>query len=484
VTEFPLGARPGTKIEFIAERQPGVLPSFAEIVAVPFEHDWGPIDTPILCGSFPEFVQNFGDGATPGRDAVAMAFNGQQFLGAAGAGAVLAYRMAVTSGGTQAVAATVALQNTTPATALTLTAEHKGAYGNRLSVVVRDNPANVAQDIFEIRVDGLVRERYIYANTDINGLRDQINAVSRYVTAVANVNGVALAVTAGTALANGVNGVPLTATEWNRMLGNIENQRFAILAPYDVTDAGIQASILATVRVMADAGNPIMALLGGGVGDTVTAAIARAATMNDPHVIMLGHGVYRDTVLAKDLTTSQLVPKVAGVLAARGEQRALTFAKLGSLVVAAGSAAPEHDEIIAAIEGGVTVLSRATSADAELKIERGMTTFTTKNDPARAFKVFSDPRLVRIMDNFQRGMQEWGDDLVVGETAVNDNSRAAVRGEATRRMTDLEDRGLIVPGTGFVSVQEDPLIPDAIPFEFGWVFAHTTNYIRGRGRVR
>lgn len=482
MSDFPLGARPGTKIDFVAERQPVVLPSFSETVAVAITHDWGPIDQPALCTSFDDYIAKFGDSDTPGRLAVAQAFSGQRLLGAAGAGGVVVERMALTSGGGQATASSVVIQNTAPAAAITLTAKYKGAYGNRLSYVTRDDPTNAARNILEIRLDGVVRERFYYTDTDITDLAAQITAGSSYVVPSAVTSGTALAVSSGASLAGGTDGAALTATEWTRGMVALESQVWSIFAPFDLTDGSIQASVVAWIQGLVAAGKPVMAVMGGSVFDSMGLAIARSAAWNEPHVINLGQGVYQDTVLNKGVTTSTLAPRIAGVLAARGDDRSLTFAKLGGLSIV--SNAPANDVIAQGIENGVTVLSAAASVDAPTKIERGITSFVSRNDPVRSYKVHSDPRLVRLMDNFQRGMQEWGDDKVIGNSTVTDNTRAAVRGEAARRIQSLEDRGLIVPDTGFVNVTADPNIPDSVPFEFGWIFTQTSNYIRGRGRVR
>ncbi|MCA1571145.1 MAG: phage tail sheath family protein [Chloroflexi bacterium] len=480
------GARPGSKISIVGETIFQINPSFAEIVAVPIIHDWGPLNTPTLCVSFEDYIAKFGDSDTVGRTAVALAFGGQNLVGAAGAGAVLVDRMGITGAGAP-VKATVNLQNTTPAAALTLTAKYAGVRGNRISAVVADDAIDATRDVLKIRLDGVVKETYYYANTDINGLRDQINAnTGSLVTATTLINAVALGVTAGTSLATGTDGNALTLTEWSAMLARIQNKDFSIFAPYDLTDATIQASLKTWVIQMRDAGLPLTAIIGGGSTDTVTTAITRSATMNDQNIVNLGHGVYHDDLVNKDLSTSQLAPKIAGVLAARGDEKSLTFAKLGGLHVATASSAPADDQIISAIENGVTVFSLSTSAEAELKIERGMTTFTTKTDLLRPFDTFSDPRLVRILDIFARGVREWGNEFIIGEVAVNDNTRAAVRGEARQRTDDLEQRGLIVPDTAFVVVEapSDPADRDAVPFDFGWTFTHTANYIRGRGRIR
>ena len=82
---------------------------------------------------------------------------------------------------------------------------------------LRDLPQAAISDT-ATRFDGLgfrgvVVETYRFAPTDINGLRDAINATSRWVVAVANITGVAL--TQSTlAFAGGDSGLTLTLADW------------------------------------------------------------------------------------------------------------------------------------------------------------------------------------------------------------------------------------------------------------------------------
>jgi hypothetical protein len=106
--------------------------------------------------------------------------------------------------------------------------------------------------------------------------------------------------------------------------------------------------------------------------------------------------------------------------------------------------------------------------------------------------VFSDPRLVRIMDAYKRNMKQWGDDTIIGNVPVGPDARRAVAGQGRVLQEDLLRRGLILTKAQgasedpFVTAEDpgDPNLLDAIPYQFGWQFARTANFVLGEGTVR
>jgi hypothetical protein len=75
---------------------------------------------------------------------------------------------------------------------------------------------------------------------------------------------------------------------------------------------------------------------------------------------------------------------------------------------------------------------------------------------------------------------------MIGNVPVNDDSRTALRARASAEIEDLENRGLIIPGTDFldVPVPDDPDLLDSLIYEFGFMCARTALYIFGFGSVR
>lgn len=490
-TEFVKPDFPQTKITFVGESVTRVAPSFAEVVAVPIAHDWGLLGSEDeglqLITSFAEFEAKYGTSDTPGRRAVLSAFAGQNLPGQGGAGAVYVYRMAVAG---TAAKATASFNNTTPAAALTVTAKHFGDFGEGIGIGIGDDPADAAMDRLTIYVGGVPVERYTYTPTDIAGLVAQINLMSKYVTATSAITGVALTATpAGnpTELANGNNGDTLTLTEYTAAMSALEFKSFELLAFPNLTDVTIRAAVASWVQSQDDANRPVMLVLGGAAGESLATAITRSAALGDEHIVNLGVGTYFDELLETNVSTAELAPRIAGVLAARGEGKALTGAELGGLSLV-GSTGIDSDQIRTAIDNGVTAIMRSSSPTAELVIAQGVTTYTSKSNAAKPYDVFSEPRMVRIMDIFVRGMKAWGDEQGIGDLPVNDDSRAAVRGQAKKRIDDLLARGLILadpqPFADTPVPGEGSGLEDALLFEFGWKFARTANYIIGNGRVR
>lgn len=477
--------RPGTSIVFKAAATERIAPSLGATVAVPITHDWGPLGSerdgsPTLT-SLAAFDVLYGNSDTAGRRAVLMALNGQGPDQGGGAGAVVVHRMA--PGAARSTRTHANTTPTTPGNAVRFDALWLGTRGNRITYDVADDPRDTTKDQLTLYFDGARVERYSYPNADIAALVAQINDRSNYIAATLLLDGVSLAYGTNLALTGGTDGTALTGTDYTAALTALEAQRFTILAFPNLTDAAIVASAVAWVQTQSDVHRPVMLVIGGGPTDDIVSALARTRAADDPHVVNLGVGSYVDELLDRTVSTAELAPRIAGILAARGEERSLTFAKIGGLY-AVGDTAPDSGEIVEAIAGGVTVLSRSTSPDAELKVEKGVTTWVTETDASRPRDIFGDPRLVRIMDLFVRGIKEWGDDTIIGGTTVTDDTRSTVQGEAKARQDNLEGRGLILPGTAFVVVKE-PATPegDDIPFDFGWQFARTTHNLNGTGSV-
>lgn len=489
-TTFVKPENPGVKIDFVGEKLQRPPSSFSDVVALPIVHDWGPVvgdtDAGKLVNSFPEFEALYGTSDTEGRTAVLGAFNGIGLEGQGGAGGVIPVRMAAAA----AAKATRTVQNTTPATALTLSGKYKGTRGNLLSYIVDDDPQNVANDRFRILFNGVVVETYRYAQTDINALAAAINGSSKWVTAVANLSGVALTAGSGS-FTGGNDGSTLTGTEWAAALSALEFRDFGIFSPYNLVDTTVLTTILTWMQQQQVNQRPFVGVFGGAAGETLAQAITRTGFIRDTHAVSLGMGTYHDDLVNKDLSTAQLAPRLAGVLAARGDDKALTYAQLAGLHLVSGG--PGSQELRPAADAGVTVLRQVSDPNADLIVSRGVTTFISPT-AAQPIEVFSEPRFIRIMDNFIRTMGQWASDKVIGDLTVTDDTRAAVRSEGQGMINDLLRRQLILPANAaltppraapFIDVPEvaDPDLADAIPFSFGWTFARTANFVIGQGKV-
>lgn len=493
MTVFTKPDNPGVKITFEGEATIRPDPAVAGTVAIPLTHDWGPLGSESegiqTLRSFGEFEKIYGNSDTQGRRAVMSAFLGTGIDALPHrAGAVVVYRMGTAS----AEAATLSLQNTTPAAALTLDAKYAGERGNRLSVVVEDHPTEGSKDRLRVLFDDVTVESFTFTSTDIAALAAAINArPSSYITATSVVTGVDLA--QGTFdLASGDNGDTLTATEWGAALDALEFEPFSILAPYDDFSAisGLPATFRSWVQTQEAEMRPVVLVCGGPADETLDEAITRTAGLRDHHIVSLGAGNFRDDFLDAEVSTAQLAPRIAGILAGLGEEKSLTYVRLAALSIV-GSPEVLAGDLKTAYEQGLTVFRRTASTDADLMVAKGVTTFIDPTTAGRPLDIFSDPRLIRVIDLFIRDARRYGDENIIGATTVSDESRAAVRSWGNGAIASRLERGLISPGISettkpffrVIDTTGDPELEDAIPFEFGWLFNKTTNYLLGHGKI-
>lgn len=482
---------PGTYIKLVGESAVRPPANVAASVAIPITHDWGPLGKEEGVQElevFAAFDSVFGNTATEGRNAILGTCVGPGVPGEPGAGSVFAYRMSSSS----VKAAKSEIKNTAAAAALIVTGYYKGTRGNRISYVIDADPVNAANARFTIRLDGAVQERYSFAKTDITTLVASINSRSKLLKAELKATGTALATTTGTSLTEGNDGASLSATEWEEALAALEKEDISIFAPFNLPSAetAIVAMVFAWTITQAENQTPVTTVLGGSASETLSEAITAAGLVRSEHVIRLTGGEFFDEFLDAKVNTAQLAPRIAGILAGRGEESSLTFAPVAGLKQV-GSVAVATDELAAAANQGLTVFRRASRADTELVIAKGVTTFIEQTNPDKPYELFSDPRIVRVGDLFLRRMKEWGDENIVGPTRVIETTQAAVRQRGLAEISDLLTRGMILPGTNtadkpFFRIVEEPgpNFNDAIVFEFGFKFARTTNFLIGTGKVR
>lgn len=460
--------RPGSYVNFEAVASTTVPAAIGSTVAIGFTHDYGPAESIVQLRSLADFKAIYGPSeTTPGFKAVKMAFQGEGLQGRGGAGAVVAFRMVGASG----VKASKALTNTTPVTALTLTAKYEGSYGNNLTVTVQDNAANAANTDLILYVGGVEVERYTFADANINAARDAINASSQWVTAVANVTGVALTLVTNSAFTAGDDGSTLLAADYTAAMAGFEKERFGVLAFENLTDTSITASLKTWSENLNANGKRFMTVIGGLANELIATAVARAAAAASENIVTLGMGSVTDSTLGSaTLSSAQLAPRIAGILAAKGEAQSMTFSRLAgvTLVTAASEA-----EILTAFDAGVMVLSRDSNPDAPVRVEKALTTYIA-NTASKPYLVFRDPKNVRTMQGFQMEIADWTDANVIGRTVVNDKTRDFVVGEARTRAQRRVELGVIQPG---FTVKIDP---DPAPTDFDSFIALVVGFAFGR----
>jgi len=448
--------RPGTYVNWESVAVTTVPASIGSTVAVGFVHDWGPSEQTVTCQSLGEFKAVYGPSEdTSGFMAVKQAFQGEGMEGRGGAGAVVCFRMVGAAG----AKATKTLSNTTPATAITLTAKYDGSYGNDLTVTTQDNAQNSANTDLIILVGGSEVERYTFADTNIADLVAQINANSGWVTAVQNVTGVALGIVTNQSFTGGNDGTTLLAADYTAAMAGFEHERFSALAFDNLTDTSIVASLKVWSENLNTHGKRFMTVLGGLANELIATAITRAQAAASENIITLGMGSVDDDQFGT-LSSAQLAPRIAGILAAKGEAQSMTFARLAGVSILVGAS---EAEISQAFDNGIMVLSRDSNPDAPVRIEKALTTFVLKTNVNKPYLVFRDPKNIRTMQGFEMEMSEWADSNIIGRTVVNDKTRDFVVGETRARAQKRVDIGVIQPGFT-VTVDPDPAPTDSDNF--------------------
>jgi hypothetical protein len=452
--------RPGGYFNWKGAVPAVIPPSTGSIVAIPFTNDWGPFKVPVLLTGIQDYKAKFGDSeGTPGYIAVKQAFQGSGVNGRFGAGGVLAYR----TGGVAAAKASHVFNNTagTPAPALTVTARYEGTLGNTIRITVQDTAGDSTKTDLIVFLNQTEVERFTFLDADIVAAAATINATSDWVTATETATGTALGVVSSVALTGGADGGTLTSGEWTALMSALEVQRFGVLAPFDLTDASIITSLLAWAQNLNANGKRFMTLLGGATDEAVATAITAAAALNDPNFMRIGVGHVLDAQLTNKgaspsgtaLSTSQFVPRVAGALAEAGEARDITYTKFAGITLFNG---PTEADMLKAFDGGVTVFSLSVDPTNPVHVERALTTFTTQTDPDRPYKIFREPRYLRVMHGIEVELTEWAAENIIGVTTVNENTRSAAVTHTLGVLTDRENRQILQAGKSSAAVDQDP----------------------------
>lgn len=450
----------GVYFDYEAQGAEALPVAIGGIVAVGQIATWGPMRTNVLLTSFDQYTQLFGSDDSPLRRAVFGAFKGEGVAGRAGAGAVLANRMGTTS----AAPATKALQNTTPATALTLTALYSGTRGNDFRFTTQAGTVGGTTDL--IILDGsLPIEKYTVTSTDIAGLAAQINAGSSYFSAVANITGTALATVTAVAATSGNDGTSLTATEWTALRDALDSERWSVMATPGMTDGAVLASFVAWIQQRRTLGKRSRLVIGGLAAETFSTANTRSTGVNDYDIVNVGGPTLHLDDLGVDASSSDLTARVGGSMAARGESRDLIYARFAGVSIPVGVSLATLTDETAALTSGTTVFTQDTNTTAPIFIREGVTTYTddslspldqddVKTHPAALYKRIKN---IAIQQGVEWEIIDWattGD--VLGAMPVDDKTRAIIVGTVAGFYSRREDAEIIQPGW---TVTLDPDVP-------------------------
>ena len=448
---------PGAYFNFESQPVPVVPPAAGTSVAIPFTHDWGPFETVVRVSSFAEFQSMFGSADdTDGYRAVKQAFLGEGLPGRGGAGEVVCFRF----GGSAAAKATLTLNNTSSAGAITLSARYEGTRGNDLRVTTQNYAGDSAKNELIILDGATVLEKYRYADTDITDLAAQINAKSDWVTAGSVTSGTALSNVSAQALTGGNDGTTLLAGDWTAAMEAFDVHRFAVFCAYKLTDSSIRASVASWTDSQNELGKRFFSIFGGAAGEDEDTAATRSAALASPNLLNVGIGTITDSSLGAGqtelaLSTSEFAARVAGALANRGEFQSLTHARFVGIELTIGATLTELES---AFDSGVIALARDSHATAPVHIKTGLTTWTQSDadsDPTRPYLIYRQPKYVRTIHGIESDLTQWAEENIIGTQVINDNTRETVVGEVKSVLLDRQKAGAVQPGWT-VGIDQNP----------------------------
>jgi hypothetical protein len=406
-----------------AQNAQSVPVSAGQIVAIAQTATWGPIRSVIALGSFDDYTQLFGSDDTPLRRGVFGAFKGEGRAGHGGAGRVLAYRMGTSS----AAPAAHTFNNTTPATALTITALYSGTRGNDFRFTTQPGTAAGTTD-FLVLDGALVVEKFTYTSTDIASLAAQINAGSQWFSAVANITGVALASVTAVAATGGNDGDVLTTAEWLAGQNAFDSERWGIIATPGMTDSAIRAATVAWIQQRNTLGRRSRLVLGGALAETIATANTRSQAINDWNIVNVGGPTLHLDDLNVDASSADMSARVAGAIASRGESRDLIYARFAGVSVPIGVSLATLTDETSALAAGTRIKNIAIEHGIELEVQDWATS---------------------------------GD--VLGEMPVDDKTRSLVIGFIRSIYQRREGAEIIQPGW---TVVLDPTVPQSDDDDF------------------
>lgn len=469
---------PGEYVNYQVAPTAPVPVSIGSVVAIPLTHDWGPFKVATPVGSLAEFQALFGDTATtPGYYAVAQCFKGEGVQGRGGAGQVIVMRW----GAAAAAKATKILNNTGAAAAITLTALYEGSKGNNLKVTTQDYAADSTQTELIVYLGSVEVERYHFPDTVLANLVAQINSLSHWLKASLTIDGVALAIVTSQALTGGNDGATLVAGDWTALQSALETQRFGVLVPYDLTDPTILASLKTWAANLNIKGKRFMTIVGGALNEAQSAASTRASGLNDWNFCTVGVGSIRDFALLDStgvpmvFSTSQFAPRVAGALAYRGEAMSLTFSRFADVDLLNGATTQNISD---AYDAGVMVMEKD-SSDNPVRLTKARTTYTSTSDPTHPVSIFSEPKFVRTMQNFEMEVTSRGEEHYIGQLPVDDITRNALLADAKQALRARETARVVQPGWSVVISANPPPQPtdDFIKLDYALAFGRSLEKI-------
>lgn len=426
-----VSTRPGAYFNLISQAIALIGEGQAGTVGIIGRADWGPVDEWVELSSEAGVVSAFGEGLSMAK-LVRQAIRG-------GAGLVRAYRIA----GASVATSEVVLDDAVPAPALTLTALYPGARADNFSVTVQANP--IAGTDLLLYEGSILLETFTAPGGENDEFAALINESSRYMTAA--VTGAADRVVdpvAGAAFAGGDSGSTVVAGDYTAAQSAVLGQDIDVLVQDDEDDDALQDSLVAFAQDARLDGDRFVTVLGSAAATDLTTAVTRAQSMDDEGIVYVFPGFTDSEGVV--FTGQEAAARVAGLIAAAGISRSVTFARINDGVDV--ETRLSNSEISQALAGGVLPL---VFDGQSVSVEKGINTLSTLT--ADKPLAFTRIRTIMVLDAVMDGLHDGLRDLI-GQVNNDDDGRATVLGAAQGFLDTLIQARALKPG-GFVELDPE-----------------------------
>ncbi len=417
--------RPGAYFNLVAQAIDLLEAGDAGTVLVVGRSDWGTVDAFVDITSEGEAEREYGTGLSITK-LIKQALRG-------GATLVKGYRIA----GSSEAAATVQLDDTVAAAALDLDAIVSGARANNFTVTVADHA--VTGKIIELKESGVLLETFYAADGENDTFMDNINDISEYL--VASLPGAAdltMADIADEPMAGGDSGAAVVAGDYTAAQGDAESQEFDVYVQDDDDTTANQDAAGVWAEARRDAGQRFIHVCGSAAAETAATARTRAAAFDTVSNVYVHPGFTDDDGVV--FIGQEAAARVAGLIAARGFTRSITFAEItdASTIELAQTTA----NIGLSLEAGVCVL---TADGTTVRVEKGINTFTSYDtDPDRT-KAFTKIRTIRTLDAVVDGL-DTGFKAYIGDVTNDADGQKSLLGAGQAFLDQLVQGRAIKPG--------------------------------------
>jgi hypothetical protein len=404
-------------------------------VGVVLTADWGPINEVVDVVSASEAALNYGPDSTAAW-VITQALRGENTADRGGAATVRVYRAATSS----AAKATVDLANSaaSPATAITLSALHEGTRGNSFKATVQANAADASLKDILIYEGTRLMESYVSLDpAEIADIVALINDQSSLLTAAAGATSDPLANVSSSAFSGGNSGSTLTGTEHTAAQAAFEAVGgFSAFAVHGLTDSTVTGTYKDWTERLNSEGKTFVSVFGGSAGEAASTAITRTTNLDSAYCVNLWGDLVIDSTT---YSSSEMTSRVAGVIAASGATRSVSFAQFADASI---STPPTNAQVETLVRGSVVPFYFDGTV---VRLQRARTTLRTTSDTMP--DKFKSLLYVRKVQETLRSLDDVAASFLGAAGFANtDTGRSAILTAFQTKLDDLAARGVALPG--------------------------------------